>query len=184
MGPQCKPWADACLVDAEAALARAREGLPPDSARAVLLEQAERLRGVLKQFRGSADDGTAVDVGANEIVARTLQVLGQLALETGDTVGAAELLGDAGAHFERVDQRRSAYRCQAQALELQGALPAELLTALAAAEADDGCLVEAVRLHLADPHPEATGRHWQGLVRRGSVAAAAREHRWTDRAAV
>jgi hypothetical protein len=79
-----------------------------------------------------------VEVGANEIVARTLQVLGQVALETGDAERAAGLLNDAARHFERVDQVRAEYRCRAQALELQQAVPEELLAALASVDADPG----------------------------------------------
>lgn len=184
LGPRCKPWADTCVVDAEIMLARARDGMSGASAHVALTEQATRLDGVLTQFRAMADDSEAVDVGANEILARTLQVLGQLALETGDPSRASDLLDDAGAHFVRVDQRCAAYRCQAQALELRGSvLPAQLLAALEAAEASPGCRVETTRLHLADPRSPAPERHWASLVKQGQLAAAAFEHRWTDRAA-
>jgi hypothetical protein len=183
LGPRCKPWADACLVDAELVLARVRSDMPSEQATELLTIQMTRLRRVLGEFDDAAGESSAIDVGANEIVARTLQVLGQLALETGDAVTAAELLDQAAAHFERVDQLRAAYRCRAQALELQDVLPQELLTAFAQMEADEGCRVEAARLHQVTPRSGMPDRHWQHLVRAGAAAAAAREHRWTDRAA-
>jgi hypothetical protein len=184
LGPRCKPWADACLVDAEIALARVRDGLPAAEARGLLGREQVRLDGVLAEFQPDADDSTQVDVAANEIVARTLQVLGTVARELGDTPLAARLLEKAGDHFERVDQLRVAYRCQAQALDLIGGVPEALLAALRAADADDGGRVEAVRLHAADPLSEAPGRHWQALVQRGQLTADSREHRWTDKVAV
>jgi hypothetical protein len=141
------------------------------------------LREVLAQFRDVADEPAAVEVGANEIVARTLQVLGQVALETGDAERAAGLLNDAARHFERVDQVRAEYRCRAQALELQQAVPEELLAALASVDADPGCRVEATRLYLAEPRSGMPARHWESLVTVAAACAAAREHRWTDRAA-
>jgi hypothetical protein len=138
----------------------------------------------LAQFLDVAEEPTVVDVNANEIVARTLRILGLLSLETGDAARAAELLNRSASHFERVNQMREAYRCQAQALEIEGGLPGELLSALAAADADSGCVVEAARLHAADPRTDAPAQHWRGLVTTGAAAAAAREHRWTDRVAV
>lgn len=183
LGPQCKPWADTCLVEAELALARVREGLQTEVALELLEVHALRLCEVLTQFRDAADEPAAVDVGANEIVARTLQVLGQVVLETGDRERATGLLDDAARHFGRVDQVQAEYRCRAQALELQRALPEELLTALAKAEADPGCRVEAARLHLAEPRSGMPARHWENLVTLAAASAAAREHRWTDRAA-
>jgi hypothetical protein len=110
-------------------------------------------------------------------------MVGQLLLELGDTDGAIAALHDAGEHFERVDQLRAAYRCQVQALELENVLPAALLAALEAADADAGCRVEAARLHLASPRTDVPPRHWESIVTTAAAAAAAREHRWTDRAA-
>lgn len=183
LGPRCKPWADVCLVDAELALARAREDLSADEARSLLETQAEQLDRVLSEFIDDAAAVAAVDFGANEVVARTLQVSGQLAVETGQPERAAQLLDQAADHYHRVDQQIAEYRCRAQALELRGTLPAELVSALRAADADAGCLVEAARLHLADPRSGMPDRHWTGLVTAGAAAAAAREHRWTDRVA-
>jgi tetratricopeptide (TPR) repeat protein len=184
LGPRCKPWADASLVDAEIALARVRDGVSAANARELLGREQNRLAGVLAEFQPDADDSTLVDVAANEIVARTLQVLGTLALELGDTPLAARLLEQAGDHFQRVGQLRAGYRCQAHALDLTDGIPEALLAALQAADSDDGGRVEAVRLHAAEPLSAAPERHWQALVQRGQLTAAAREHRWTDKMAV
>lgn len=183
LGPRCKPWADVCLVDAEVALERARDNMPADQALALLSAEAEQLDQVLAEFIDDADADDAVDFGANEIVARTLQVSGQLAVDTGQPERAATLFERAADHYRRVDQQVAEYRCRAWALELRGELPTELLLALRAVDANAGCVVEAARLHLADPRSDMPERHWAGLVTAGAVAAAAREHRWTDRAA-
>jgi hypothetical protein len=182
---QRKACADVCLVDAELVMARARDGMAPEEARARILATADGLQGVLDEFRPATADPATVDVGASEIVGRTLRVLGVLALEAGDDATAAVLFDQAAEQFERVDQARTAYRCRAAALELTGAVPAELLAALRAAGADDATTVEAHRLHaLAPARGPAPARHWEALAERGRVEAAARVHEWTDRRAV
>lgn len=176
--PQRKAWADVCLVDAEVALAQARDGQA--GAREALLAQTGRLRQVLEQFQTAASSPATVGVGASEIVARALRALGILAVENGEPAAAAGLFEEAAAQFDRVDQARDAYRCLAQALELSGQVPVELAAALRAADAGDAALVEAHRLHAAAPRQDAPARHWDGLVAAGIVTAAAKEHRWTD----
>lgn len=182
---QRKAWADTCLVDAEAAMARVKDGIPPEQARARLLACADSLQDVLDQFRGAAANPATVDVGASEIVGRTLMVLAVLARDTGDDATAALLFNEAAEQFERVDQARTAYRCRAAALDLTNAVPAELLAALRAADADEATTVEAHRLHAVAPaQGPAPDRHWAVLAERGRVEAAARVHEWTDRRAV
>lgn len=178
-----KAWADTCLVDAEAALARVRDGEHEDPA-SVLDEQKDRLAKVLDQFWAAATPGPTVDVGASEIVGRTLMVLATVARETDGFPEAARLYEKAAGQFERVDQGRTAYRCQAQALDLTGAVPAELVAALQAAQADDGTRVEAYRLHTQTPlEADPPSWHWERLVARGQSESAARVHTWTDRQA-
>jgi hypothetical protein len=180
LGPRCKAWADVCLIDSELALARVREGMEPDLARALLLERSHRLHQVLEQF-GETSTDDAIDFGASEIVARTCQMLAQLAQETGHNLEALRLFREAATQFERVDQQRSSYRCLARALELGDELPQKLVAALNYGGADDSTRVEAFRLHTLAPVADGPPRHWEGLVRRGQLVAAAREHRWTDR---
>lgn len=181
---QRKAWADTCLVDAEVALAQIRDGKSEDTA-GVMAEQKGRLAKVLEQFRTAAKRGAAtVDVGASEIVGRTLIVLATVAVESGDEPEAARLYEQAAEQFERVDQGRTAYRCRARALDLTGGVPAELLAALRAAQADDGTRVEAYRLHVqAPPAASPPAWHWERLVARGRDESAARLHVWTDRQA-
>lgn len=181
LGPKRKASADVALVDAEIALAVSRLTDETEAARIVLATQRAHLSEVLDQFSGQADSVLALDVAANEIMGRTLQVLGQLAREVGDDSGASDLLKRAATHFERLGQIRVAWRCQAAALDLRGDLPAELAAALAASDASDGCRVEAARLHDADPRPGAPERHWQSLVERGRLNAINLDHPWIDR---
>ena len=143
--------------------------------------QAERIVDVIAQFRpATASDGAAVDVGANEILARALEVLGVLALETGQREKAGALMREAGAHFDRVDQVRHAYRCHAVAIELDGTMPSDLIAALEASGAGAPERVEAQRLHLLNPRKVAPGSHWKSVVVQARIVAGSKEHRWTD----
>lgn len=176
-----KAFADVCLVDAEIALARVRAGMETCAARKLLSDRKRQLEQVVEQFSGGATIPVAADVSASEIVARALQVLGQLAREVGDDEVATDLWDRAALQFDRLGQIRVAWRCQASALDLRGDLPIELAIALAASDASEGCRVETARLHYADPKAQAPDRHWQSLVDKGRLIAISRDHVWTDR---
>lgn len=180
-----KAWADTCLLEAEVALHRVRDGSVPDPS-AVIAAQERRLGDVLRLFDldPAPGGGAAVDVGASEIVARTLVLQGVLANEAGRVEDAVRLYEQAAELYVRVDRDSEAYRLRAMALELSGAVPHELLAAVAAAGADDGATVEAHALYLADrPGAHRPEDYWARLVNHGRVTAAARVHLWTDRRA-
>jgi hypothetical protein len=177
-----KAWGDACLVDAEISLARARSG---DEAAEVsasrLAEQLKHVTEIQVRFSPTGKDN-AFDPGASEIIARAHRVAAGLYEALGSLSTAREELQEAARLFEELELRSEAYGCLWQATLLGDPVPEGLQEALKRQRADAATSVEALHAHsLTGCGGDQSVGYWDSVVSQGRRHAVSRMYPWRDR---